>query len=392
MTQENTEPKKQTLEDNSIEKDKKEDKQVNKTLEAKTDNDVTQKINSWSRLLNSIANLLKSFAPYLWVLVIIIVIIPLIGQGIIAQSFSNKPTSNKEITIEKTVIEWNKIDVAIKDSLDLAYKNTNEYADEQLQIWVDDLATRIDPNFLDWYFGYFNQKQIEYKGFFNALKAGSFKLFKLNNKGINEQIAESITQDFQLEFSKRVLRPQIAQLQLERITNQIVRYYLKQVETNISDIAINYQIPQTDWDNYLNDIAVSIYNTEGNISNTPLKVFVGGGAYVAVKPLIVKLIPTVSSKVVAKLAGKAGAKVATKTGGVLAGKIGSTFLDASVGVGIILWDIWDINHTAQIEKPILKENLIGYLEEVKDSLLNNPETGIIIIIDRIQENIVSSLI
>jgi hypothetical protein len=361
-------------------------------LENKIPPDSTNKINAWSNLLSSIADLLKSFAPYLWALVVIVVIIPLIGQGIIANSFnSNKITPVKEIVIEKNQINWDKVDLAIRDSLELAHRNTNQYADEQLELWVDDLATRIDPDFLDWYFGYFNQKQIEYKGFFTVLKEGTLKLLKFSNKDVNEQIAEEITSDFQTEFAKRVLRPQIAQLQVERITNQIVRYYLNEVKTNVNNIAIKYQIPQTDWNNYLNDIAVSIYDTEGNISNTPFKVFAGAGAYVAVKPLIVKLVPTVSSKVVAKLAGKAGAKVATKTGGVLAGKIGGAFLDATVGVGIILWDVWDINHTAQIEKPILKENLINYLEEVKDSLLNNPQTGIMNIVDQIEESIVSSL-
>lgn len=363
-------------------------------LETKTPPDSTNKINAWSNLLSSIASVLKSFAPYLWALVVIVVIIPLIGQGIIANSFNNDkviPEPDREIVIQGNQIDWNKVDIAIQNSLTLAYENTNKYADEQLQLWVDDLATRIDPNFLDWYFGYFNQKSIEYKGFFTAIKGGALKLLKFTNKDVNEQIAEEITADFQTEFAKRVLRPQIAQLQIERITDKIVRYYLNEVKNNVNNIAIKYKIPQTDWNNYLNDIAISIYDTEGNISNTSFKVLTGAGGYVAVKPLIVKLVPTVSSKVVAKLAGKAGAKVATKTGGVVAGKIGGTFLDASVGVGIILWDVWDINHTAQIEKPILKANLIDYLEEVKDSLLNNPQTGMMNIVDQIQSTIVSSL-
>lgn len=358
-------------------------------LENKTPSDSTNKINAWSNLLSSIASVLKSFAPYLWALVFIIVIIPLIGQAIIANSFNNNiPKPDPEIVIEgRNQINWDKVDVAIRDSLKLAHENTNQYANEQLQVWVDDLATRIDPSFLDWYFGYFNQKSIEYKGFFTAIKGGTLKLLKFSNKDVNEQIAEEITADFQTEFAKRVLRPQIAQLQIERITNQIVRYYLDEVKNNVNNIAIKYKIPQTDWNNYLNDIAISIYDTEGNISNTSFKVLTGAGGYVAIKPLIVKLVPTVSSKVVAKLAGKAGAKVATKTGGVLAGKIGGTFLDASVGVGIILWDVWDINHTAEIERPILKANLIDYLEEVKDSLLNNPQTGMMNIVDQIQTTI-----
>jgi hypothetical protein len=121
------------------------------------------------------------------------------------------------------------------------------------------------------------------------------------------------------------------------------------------------------------------------------KLIAGGESYVVFKPLITPLLPTIGSKIVAGLAGKAGAKIATKTGTVLAGKVGSVFLDATVGVGILLWDIWDNNHTANIEKPILRENLVDYLELVKDSLLSNPENGMMTIVDEIQRNIMQSL-
>ena len=91
------------------------------------------------------------------------------------------------------------------------------------------------------------------------------------------------------------------------------------------------------------------------------------------------------------MASKAGAKVATKTGAILAGKLGAAVLDCTVGVGIILWDIWDNNHTAYVEKPILQDNLAAYLQEVKFSLLNNSENGIMAVIDQIQSKIVQNL-
>lgn len=160
---------------------------------------------------------------------------------------------------------------------------------------------------------------------------------------------------------------------------------------NINNIPINYQIPQADWDRYLSEIAITINDTEGKISNLSLKVLTAGGAYLAVKPLVAPLVLKVGSKMVTKLATKAGAKIAAKTGAALAGKIGAAVLDCTVGVGIILWDVWDKNHTANIEKPILRANLADYLQEVKISLLDNPENGIMTAIDQIQSKIIESI-
>jgi hypothetical protein len=102
-------------------------------------------------------------------------------------------------------------------------------------------------------------------------------------------------------------------------------------------------------------------------------------------------LPIVGSNVVATLGGKLGTKIAAKSGAVLAGKIGSTFLDATVEVGIIFWDMWNVNHTAKIEKPILRASLVDYLETISDSLLNNPETGIMSIIGHIEEQILQGI-
>jgi hypothetical protein len=148
------------------------------------------------------------------------------------------------------------------------------------------------------------------------------------------------------------------------------------LSNNINKIAVNYKITQADWNRYLSDIAITINDNEGKISNLSLKVLAGGGSYLALKPLVAPLVLKVGRKVLAKLASKAGAKIATKTGAVVAGKVGTLFLDATVGVGIIIWDVWENNHTANIEKPILHDNIATYLQELKNSLLNNSENGI----------------
>ena len=212
-----------------------------------------------------------------------------------------------------------------------------------------------------------------------------------NSQAPEERIAEVITEDFQTEFAKRVLRPQIAQLQLERVSEQTVKHYLNELSLSINKIPAQQNIPKADWEIYLNGISLSARDANGTSISLPIKALLGASAYTLAKPIIAPLLPVVGSKVVATLGGKLGAKIAAKSGAVLAGKIGSTFLDAAVGVGIILWDIWDVNHTASIEKPILRSSLIDYLETVSGSLLDNTDTGIMTVIDHIEEQILQGI-
>lgn len=338
---------------------------------------------------------IRAVAPFIWALVILVVIIPLVGQLFIAKAFSTKSitteTKHPIEVVEQRQVDWSKVNEAMKLSLDHAYKNAEDYASKELDVWVDELMGRVDASFLDWYFGYFNQKQIEYKSLFVQLSSGATRLLNPNNPTPAQKVVEVITEDFQKEFAKRVLIPQTSQLRLERITQQTVKHYLDDLKGNINSIPVRYNLPQADWERYLNEIAITINDTEGKISNLSLKVLAGGGSYLALKPLVAPLVLKVGSKVVTKLASKAGAKVATKTGASLAGNLGAAVLDSTVGVGIILWDVWDTNHTAYVEKPILHDNLAAYLQEVKFSLLNNRENGIMTVIDQIQSKIVPSL-
>jgi hypothetical protein len=341
---------------------------------------------------------LKLIVPWLWAVVIILVIIPLFGELFIAKAFETPATSANPETVLVTpvqstteTIDWNQVRKSVRKELQKARSSAEDYASTELDLWVDDLIKRVDSSFLDWYFGYFNQKKIEYQAFWTGITSNMGGWLNPNNQTSQEQIAEIITQDFQTEFAKRVLRPQISQIRLDRITTQTVQHYFQEVDLSFSQIPKYQGIPLGDWKRYLEDLSIDIVDIEGNKSTLSGKLLRTEGAYLAFKPLIIKMLPTIGSKVVLKLAGKAGTKIATKTGGILAGKVGGVFLDSTVGAGILLWDIWDNNHTASIEKPILRDNLTEYLREVKQSLLNNPDNGIMTVVDKIQQTIDQSL-
>jgi hypothetical protein len=355
--------------------------------EKPTYTEMTTRLQAWSQLI-------KSVTPYIWVAVILIVIIPLIGSGFIASSLSTDAASlekpkNEVVTIERTVPDQEKIDRAIATAITHAHHTAEQFASDQLDGWVDQLMSRVDGNFLDWYFDYFNQKKLEFSAPFIWVSSAASHWIDTTKPTPNQAVAEKMTEEFQTEFTKRVLRPKIAQLQLEHITRDTVNLYIADLENNISNIQTQYQIPQGEWERYLDDIAVTIRDTEGNLSNLSLKVLVGGSTYLFAKAMI-PVVTKIGSKVAVSFAGKASAKMAAKTGGAVAGKFGAQFLDPIVGVGIIIWDVWDYQHTVNVERPVLREAIRDYLQEVKASLLDNPDNGIMAAIYQLEGGILKS--
>lgn len=346
----------------------------------------TERIRAWTQFI-------KSLTPYLWVIVIIIVLIPLLGKGLIAGSSGR--AEHLSHSKEKVVhIEYKQppreIDQAIATVLKNANSKSQSFAEKRLNEWVHELMTRVDDNFLDWYFNYFNQKKLEFSTPFVWLYSAVAHWTDTNNPLPRQAVAEKFTEDFQTEFAKRVLRPQMAQLELEKITRDTINFYVQELEQNISNVQSTYHIPQGDWERYLNDIGVTIHDSEGNLSNLSLKVLTVGSSYLLAKAMI-PAVAKVGSKIAVSFAGKTGAKIAAKTGGVVAGKIGAELLDPIIGVGIIIWDVWDYNHTVAIEKPILRDAIYDYLQQVKYSLLEESESGIMAAINQVESGILKSI-
>lgn len=344
--------------------------------------------------IQAFSQLIKSVTPFIWVAVILIVVIPLIGRGFIAGSFPDTPKSPESnghvVTIDRVLPNPNDIDQAIATALQDAHTKAETFASERLDQWVDELMTRVDSSFLEWYFNYFNQKKMEFSTPFVWLSSAVAHGIDTHQPSPSQKVAEKLTEDFQREFAKRVLRPKIAQLELEGITRDTVNLYISELGQNLSSIQTNYKIPQGQWKRYLGDIAVTIRDTEGNISNLSLKALIGGSTYLIAKAML-PIVTKVGSKVAVAFAGKATAKMAAKTGGAVATKIGAEFLDPIVGVGIIIWDVWDYQHTVKGSRPVIRNAIVDYLKEVKISLLDNPENGIMAAIYQLEGGILKSV-
>lgn len=340
--------------------------------------------------IRAISEFIKSISPYLWAIVIVVVIIPLLGRAVIAIPPETRPVKPDPVVVVVDKFDWKILDESIITAIKNADVTAQNFAEAKLDDWVNGLMVNVDGSFLDWYFNYFNQKKLEFSAPFIWASSAVAHWVDSNQPSPEQVVVEKMTEDFQLEFAKRVLRPKIAQFELESITNDTVNVYVSQLEKNISSIQGKYHIPQGNWERYLNEIAITINESEGVTSNLTLKTLVGGGSYLFVKTAI-PIAAKVGSKIATTFAGKAGAKMAAKTGGMVAGKIGAELLDPIVGIGILIWDLWDYNHTVSINRPILRASILEYLHQVKHSLLNNPTNGIMASINQLESGILKSV-
>ena len=334
----------------------------------------SERIHAWS-------NLLRSISKFLWVIVLIIV---LAAVGKIFVFKSGKDTKAvkplKKPVVEK--VDWTRVDKEIEKLMMEARLETEKLASERLDQWIDRNMARVDNDFLEWYFSYWTQQELGIK----ALLAQVWHWVDSDSPSA----AEKVTQEVQEEFTNRVIRPQIAQMEIERMINEIVTYYTATLKGKLDGIPGEYNINPADWDRYISDIAVMVKNVEANRSTSlSFKALVGvtaGGAIVVVRALR-PVITRIGAKISAKLAAKSAAKMAAKTGGKVAAKTGGKFLGTIIAIGIIIWDVWDHYATVKKAKPVLRKNIHDYLKEVKQSILHDPEYGIMTIIYHMEQDI-----
>ncbi len=354
--------------------------------------ETTAKSTPTNYLIPKLIKVIKNIAPILWIIILILVFLPLIGNFISQNSLKNHPSNpilaDQTVFIERKQYE---IDNVITLSIKEAHQIAEIQASKDLDQWLSQLMNRVDNSFIPWYFDYFNQKGRELNVVWTGLSSSILHWTNTSNPTGKQAIAEKLTQDFQREFAIRVLRPQIAQLELERIARNTINLYAEELVKNLGEVQASYQIPRGDWERYINDIAITAFGIEGNpTAKLQSKILVGTTGFILAKAML----PTVgklSSKLVIGLASKTGAKMAAKTGTLVAGKLGVQLIDPIAAVGIMAWDIWEHHHTVNVEKPILRQALSDYLEQVKFSLLDNHQNSIMSSIYQVEDKILESV-
>ncbi len=266
--------------------------------------------------------------------------------------------------------DWNEIDQQLSNNLRVARLNTEELAQFELNAWKRELMKKVDDEFLDWYYGYFNQKAMEFGIPFAWL---AFKLDQpfdnlsredekdLNAGGI---IEKRMVEDFNRKFQELVLDTEAEELLKEKI-ERIGITYATAIGTQFSKVKAQYQVSDPEWEEHLGNLAQLIYNTGNSESDLSAA---GLNSNLSTKVFAATTI-TVGTKVAAKLAGKAVGKTATKAGASVAAKAGAQLLDPILAVGFLVWDVWDYQNMVDQSRPELRRNISDYLEELEYSIL-----------------------
>jgi len=328
---------------------------------------------------------LTGFTKLIWLLIGLVVLAG-IGRYLSQNDAEQRIT---ELVAEKPLIQplpWTEVDQAVVEAVTKARQTAKTYADRELDAWIAGLMQRVDTDFLGWYFSYWTQQMLGLEGIWQ---------YGLNSFFENQPTAaEKLTEEIQMEFSRRVLRPQIAELVLERIARETAEKYVAELRKNLEVVPLTYKIPHADWQRYLEGIALTTYGSEGNReTDITLKTFtlttVGGSVFLVGKMKF--MLGKLSGKVLAKSTGKAAAKIATKTGAKVAAKVGGKFLGPIVGIGVLVWDVWDHNRTRKENLPILRQSIADYFAELKDILQNDPEAGILVMFNDLESQIYNAV-
>lgn len=328
-----------------------------------------------SRRIQAWGSFLHSLSRFLWLAVILIVLVVLGKLFLFKGSDTTGPDTRpvKKPVVQK--VRWEEINADIARVMAEVRQDTETAAGKKLDLWIDKQMVRVDGDFLPWYFSYWTQQKI-------GLKSLLYQVLNWVDSD-NPPPAERITREVQEEFANRVLRPQIAQMEIERIINETITRYSSQLKEEFQKIPQEYDIRRADWERYLGDIAIMVKNVEANRrTSLSLKAVAGvtAGGMILMLRSIRPIITKITSRISARMASKAASRMATKTGSQVAARMGGRFVGALIAVGIIIWDVWDHYQTRKKALPVLRQNIHDYFQEVKQSILNDPEHGIMTVI------------
>ena len=215
--------------------------------------EATSRLALWVRLLESIGRFLVRLV---WVAVILVVLAAA-GQYLWMRAMPHNPPAVKTSKpIVQPSVPWSEVDQALATALEQSRRAAEREASQRLDEWIAGLMQRVDDDFLPWYFSYWNQQRLGLEGLYQEA------VHWVN--GNAPTAAEKITEEVQRAFAEQVLRPEIAQLELESLVRQVVNGYVENLRQNLDAIPKRYSIPQAEWQRYLSDLGSLSAATEGN--------------------------------------------------------------------------------------------------------------------------------
>ncbi len=301
------------------------------------------------------------------------------------------PPALTQVVDEPEPIPWQQVDAEVAAAAAAARQQAQQFADDELTAWTDELLVRIDEDFLPWYFSYWNQQAVGLKACWQGLK---YRAAGYVTAGDTPSPAEQMTRDMQAEFASRVLRPQVAQLRIEGVTRRTVGLYLREMRHRLDKIQTRYRIPQQDWDRYLAGIAATVAQTSAD-RQVPLTLKAAtattAGAAAVLGRSLAKVAARIELRFAARGAEQAAGRLAAGAGSKVAARAGGKLLGPVLAAGVIVWDVWDHHRTVEQNRPLLREALVEYLALLRESLVKDSSTGVLAAIHEVEAGIVESL-
>ncbi len=344
--------------------------------------------------LASVSRFLRSIA---WLLVAVVL------TGITGSWLYRSIGSGTNVSAERqshrrtqTTIDWSLVDADIAVAIQDARQSAHAEASGRLDKWIEQLRIRIDEEFLPWYFSYWTQKGLAFDALGYWLKDSRWAERFL---GEQPSMAEAITADIQTKFAQTVLRPPIAQREIESIIREMMTVYFDQLQGDLKAIQARYEIPQPEWEAYLHDMAQLTLGSAPDTTALHIKAVyagVGTGSIVAIAVLVDTIRQAIhyvgaklAARQVATSAAKAAAATATKAAAATGSKVaaGKCF-GPIVLLGVVIWDVGDHTYTRRVHKPVLRRNMNDYLDRLHDMLLNDPEVGMMGVINAIETQLI----
>ncbi len=66
-------------------------------------------------------------------------------------------------------------------------------------------------------------------------------------------------------------------------------------------------------------------------------------------------------------------------------------VDLMLAVGILIWDTWDYNRMVNESRPVLRQNILSHLNEVKMTIYEAPDNSIMTAIEEVKNKIITGL-
>jgi hypothetical protein len=324
---------------------------------------------------------LKNFVSYLVLLALLfIVILPFLGSVWSSYSWSKRPelpdpakiSINQNIPVEVNIGSKDraldeKVNQRTLTALTEARATAEDFASRDLDTWLDELKTRVDGDFLDWYYGYFNQKGREILALWRGVTS--------------QNISEKEFQDFNQQFTSRVVSPDDIKARLEVLTAEVTNLYALELNKKLTAAQKDLKIPPQQWNLYLARISETVAKRDP-ISGSALAGTSIAGGYVLADALLSGTVNAffegqavrLLEPVIAGLGPEAAS--ALGVGAMGAVKFAGKFAGPILGGGLIAYDLLSYVHRVDQEKPKLRERIFSDLQLLKRSALTDVTTRI----------------